>query len=70
MCPHIADPVNGQIEFSLDNLAPFDIMTTAMYSCYPGYDLNGGNVVRTCGGNSDSAIGFWSGTAPTCIGES
>ena len=70
MCPDIADPVNGQINFSLDVLAPFDFGTVATYSCCTGFGLNGGDVTRMCEGDGSSSIGEWSGTAPTCVGES
>ena len=70
MCPDIADPINGQIHFSSDNLAPFDFETFATYSCDPGYELSGGNDVRMCDGNSVSAVGSWNGTAPSCTRES
>lgn len=69
MCPDIADPENGQITFSLDNLAPFDCGTVAEYSCSHGFGLDGG-ATRTCEGDDSSTIGEWTGTAPTCVGES
>ena len=69
MCPDIADPANGQIVFATDNVALFDLATTATYSCYYGYGLMGGDTVRTCMENGGSVIGMWSGMAPSCGGE-
>ena len=69
MCPDIVDPMNGQIDFSPDAQAPFDFGTLATYSCdNPGWRPNGGDVLRTCEGDSSSPIGSWSGTAPNCVG--
>ena len=73
-CPDIPDPENGDITFLADTTsladttAPFDLLTQAMYSCYEGFVLSGGNDVRTCidtlsGDNSD---GVWNGIAPNC----
>lgn len=66
MCPDLPDPDNGDITFVTDVTATFDVLTTATYSCDPGFGLNGGTAVRTCNGDSTSPIGDWSGTAPTC----
>ena len=66
MCPDIADPFNGQITFSDDRTAPFELDTTATYSCDDGYILSGGDPVRTCTGDSSSDVGVWSGIALTC----
>ena len=68
-CPHIADPTYGQIVFALDDEAPFDLATTATYSCYSGYGLMGGDTVRTCEESGGSVIGAWSGIAPSCGGK-
>ena len=69
MCPDITDPANGQIVFASDNVAPFDLATTATYSCVSGYGLMGGDTVRTCMENGGSVIGMWSGMAPSCGGK-
>ena len=69
MCPDLADPVNGDIMFSLDNTAPYAFATTATYQCDVGFGRTGGNEVRTCGGDGSSTTGEWSGTAPTCEGK-
>ena len=47
-CPNIADPVNGRIDLATDQLAPFDFRQVATYICSQGYELDGGDVVRTC----------------------
>ena len=69
MCPDIAEPVNGQINFSLDVLAPFDFGTVATYSCDTGFGLNGGDVTRMCEGDGSGPIGEWSGDGSSPIGE-
>ena len=69
MCPDITDPANGQIVFVVDTVAPYDLATTATYSCDSGYGLMGGDTVRTCEENGGSVIGAWSGMAPSCGGK-
>ena len=69
MCSDIADPENGQIDFVTDDLAPFDFETVATYSCDTGFELNGGDVTRMCGGDGTSPDGFFTGSAPTCVGK-
>ena len=68
MCEDIPDPDNGQIVFGDDTTCPFDLGTTATYSCYPGYSLVG-DAVRTCEGDGTQEEGTWSNTAPQCDGE-
>ncbi len=51
---------NGQLEFN----------TEATHTCTTGYFLSSGSDVRVCGGNDSSTTGMWSGTVPTCTGES
>lgn len=65
MCLDIADPLNGQIIFSPDELAPFNYATVATYSCEVSYGLNGNNT-RVCAGDGTSLVGVWDGEAPTC----
>ncbi len=65
MCPDIADPLNGQIIFIPDELAPFQYATVATYSCEFSYGLNG-NRTRVCAGDGSSLVGVWDGDAPTC----
>ncbi len=58
------DPVtNGLIMYSPGLTEPFDIGTTATYSCNSGFTL-GGVVNRTC-----TAGGVWSGGASVCTGS-
>ena len=61
--------MNGRIDFATDQLAPFDFRTVATYICSQGYELDGGDVVRTCEGDSSNPNGEWTGTARTCIGQ-
>ena len=70
MCPDLPDPMNGDIEYVVDTTSTFNVTTTAMYKCDPGYSLVGGDIVRTCTGTSASPDGDWSGTAPSCEGIS
>ena len=68
MCDGLTLPVNGGIEYSSDSTAPYDVLTTATYTCDSGFALSGGDEVRTCVSNVDSTGGVWTGTAPTCEG--
>ena len=68
MCPDIPDPENGQIVFDADTTCPFDLGTTATYSCHYGYSLVG-EAVRTCEGDGTQEYGTWSTPAPECVGE-
>ena len=67
-CEDLLNPSNGEINFSLDNIAPFDFGTNATYSCDSGFGLSGGDAVRTCDGGGSSPNGVWDGAAPTCEG--
>ncbi len=69
MCEDIPDPLNGNIVFEIDTVATFDVLTTATYSCDPGYSLQGSDVVRTCTGTSNDHLGTFNGVAPTCERE-
>ena len=74
-CPDIPNPTNGRIDFTADDLAPFDVGTTATYVCDQGYvllNLNGGDTIRirTCVLDNSSGIGLWNGSAPSCVGWS
>ena len=45
---------------------------TATYHCYPGYELTGGDTVRTCIGfdfHIGVSVGQWNGTAPNCASK-
>ena len=59
---------NGTITYSSDTTEPYDYGTTAIYQCDSGYELTGGDTVRTCTGDGSSPVGQWDGTAPTCSG--
>ena len=69
MCEDIPDPENGDIEYSVDTTATFEVQTTATYSCDPGYSLQGGNMVRICVGTVESPVGMFDGEAPSCERE-
>ena len=43
--------------------------TTAIYQCDSGYELTGGDTVRTCTGDGSSPVGQWNGTTPVCTGK-
>ncbi|XP_064384964.1 uncharacterized protein LOC135333878 isoform X2 [Halichondria panicea] len=62
-CPALPLTENGVIVFSTSE--PYNLGTTATYSCNTGYGLSGG-VILTCGGDGSSPNGEWSGTPPTC----
>ena len=47
----------------------YDCETTATYQCDSGYELTGGDTVRTCTGDGSSPEGQWSETAPVCTGK-
>ena len=66
-CPHIPDPENGNIDFVVDTTAPFEVGTTATYSCDQGFSLDEGDIVRTC---EENDLTSWSGSAPSCVGMS
>ena len=65
-CDDLPDPENGNIVFTPDNTAPFDLNTVAMYECFPGYVLAGEFEERTCMADHDLDTGFWDRAAPTC----
>ena len=60
--------MNGQIDYASDDTAPFDVGTMATYSCDAGFELQGGDTVRTCMGDGSTRFGIWSGLTPTCVG--
>jgi len=69
MCQDLSDPENGDIDFFVDTNSTFDVLTTAVYKCDTGYNLTGGDTVRTCLGSNNNPDGDWSGVAPSCEGE-
>ncbi|XP_064386678.1 E-selectin-like [Halichondria panicea] len=52
-------------------IPPYSYGTRAQYvvSCPPKLERRGGDDVRTCTDNGNSAVGVWSGTAPICAGQ-
>ena len=50
-------------------MSQYDNGTTATFQCDSGYELTGGDTVRTCTGNGSSPVGQWIGTAPVCTGK-
>ena len=67
-CSSLPAIENGTIAYSSDTTEPYDYGTTAMYQCDSGYELTGGDTVRTCTGDGSSSVGQWNGTAPNCTG--
>ena len=58
---------NGNITYSTVTVEDlYNYGTTATYQCDSGYELTGGDTVRTCTSNQDSQ---WNGTAPVCLGN-
>ena len=55
-CPTLGAPLNGMVSQPSLNFG-----STATYSCTSGYQLAGGDEVRTC-----MADATWSGGAPQC----
>ena len=56
--------------YSIDTaMSQYDNGTTATYQCDSGYELTGGDTVRTCTGDGSSPVGQWNGTAPNCSGS-
>lgn len=57
-CDILADPENGYVD-----LMSMVYLSIAYYTCLPGYDMNGPDLVR-CESN-----GNWSSDPPVCIGK-
>ena len=68
-CSALPAVENGMVTYSSDTTEPYDYRTTATYQCDSGYELTGGDTVRTCTGDGSSPVGQWNGTAPTCTGK-
>jgi len=64
-CVDLSDPENGDIAFSIDTAAPFDLGTIAEFSCYPGYELVESENTITC---EAGVPNDWSGPPRTCQG--
>ena len=69
-CSALPNTENGDIAYSGDTTEPYDYGTTATYQCDSGYELTGGDTVRTCTGDGSSQVDQWNGTAPICLGKS
>ena len=67
MCLTLSNVDNGVIIYS-SSTAPWPHGTNATYQCDEGFSLDGGNDIRTCVGDSNNYIGYWTGTAPNCAG--
>ncbi len=70
-CPSLTDHSHTSIIYLRDNTTPpFPYGTRANYTinCPEGMERDGGDDVRTCTADENSAVGVWSGTAPTCTG--
>ena len=70
-CSPLATPQNGNIFYcnAKNSGDPYDYGTTATYQCDSGYELTGGDTVRTCTGDGSSPVGQWNGTTPNCTGK-
>ena len=64
-CPPLSEIANGIISYFPDNTPDYNIGTVAFYSCNQGYELRGGNVIRTCA-DADGRGGAFIEQAPTC----
>ena len=60
---------NGRLVYSVNTTEFYDYGTTATYQCDSGYELTGGDTVRTCTGDGSSPAGQWNGTASNCTGN-
>ena len=69
MCPSLPEPLNGQVVSSTNTTGDQVFGATATYVCDSGFGLSGGERVRTCSSDGSSTIGFWTGSAPSCLGE-
>ena len=66
-CTSLVAVMNGTITYTPDTTVPFDYETTASFSCDNGFYLVG-DPTRICGGTWSNDQ--WSGSAPSCQGES
>jgi len=67
-CPDIPDPDNGDIVFSPDTIALFDLATEASYVCDRGFALVGGDETSICVVDPVVNDGIWTGERPNCTG--
>ena len=68
-CPALPANVNGMIIYSRETAEHYEYGTTATYQCDSGYELTGGDTVRTCTNDGSRPVGQWNGTAPVCKGK-
>ena len=72
-CEPLAAIDNGMISYSTTGSPNYALGTVATYSCNTGFvlDLSVGFEMRTCVDDGDNdALREFSGTAPSCVGES
>ncbi len=69
-CPALPGIDNAIISYNSVGTDSFFFNTAATHICDNGYFLSDGSNMRVCGGVDSSTAGMWSGTAPTCTGES
>ena len=68
MCSALPPILAGDtITYSPDIEEPFNLGTSATYTCNEGFLLEG-DEVRICGGDG-TAVGVWSGASPVCNRE-
>ena len=69
-CPSLPDQTHTSITYSTDTTSPLPFGTQARYTidCPEGMERGGGDNVRTCNADGNSAVGVWNGTAPICTG--
>ena len=68
-CSALPNIENGDIVYSDDISEPYDYGTTATYQCDSGYELTGGDTVRTCTGDGSSPVVQWNGIETKCTGK-
>ena len=68
-CPALPAVNNGRVTYSSKATDSHTYGTTATYQCDSGYELTGGDTVRTCTGDGSSPVSQWNGTAPVCTGK-
>ena len=65
VCPGLSAILDGSISYDPAGTAPFSFNTVAVYSCDPGFSLQG-SATRTCTGDGTSVDGMFDGSAPSC----
>ncbi|CAG2230338.1 Neurogenic locus notch homolog protein 1 [Mytilus edulis] len=62
ICDRIVCTVSGKVPFATGPTdGSYNYMDTITYSCIPGYEVQSGNIERSC-----QADGTWSGSTPVC----